>query len=165
MSIIIRPATRPDCRRILELVRELADYERASLEVTVTLEEFEEAGFGSRPVWKAFLAEVNGKTEGFALFYTRFSTWKGSRMYLEDLYVTEQMRGKGIGKLLFETSIKAAKDLGFNGMNWQVLDWNTPAINFYNKYKGSLEAGWLNASLTKEQIDMLLVSDNEATPQ
>jgi GNAT superfamily N-acetyltransferase len=125
------------------------------------LQEFEEAGFGKTPVWKAFVAEVDGKIEGFALYYIRFSTWKGSRLYLEDFYVTEQIRGNGIGKLLFETAIQEAKDLGFNGMNWQVLDWNQPAINFYNKYQSTIEAGWLNASLSKEQIQTVVVSDTK----
>ena len=152
MQITIREAKKEDCSRLLELVQELADYERAPEEVTVTHKEFEEAGFGERPVWKGFVAELNGKIEGFALYYIRFSTWKGSRLYLEDFYVSEPLRGKGIGKLLFERIISEAKEKGFNGMSWQVLDWNEPAINFYNKYQSSIEAGWLNASLSKEQL-------------
>ncbi|MBC8054001.1 MAG: GNAT family N-acetyltransferase [Sphingobacteriaceae bacterium] len=157
MKINIREAKKEDCTRILELVRELAEYERAPKEVTVTLKEFEDAGFGDKPVWKGFVAEVNGKIEGFALYYIRFSTWKGSRLYLEDFYVTEPMRAKGIGKLLFETVIAEAKEKGFNGMSWQVLDWNEPAINFYNKYQSALEAGWLNAGLSKEQLEQFVV--------
>src|SRR5215216_7244832 len=109
MNITIRKAVREDCPRILELVQELAVYERAPKEVTVTLEHFEKSGFGIRPVWWAFVAEVNGKVEGFALWYIRFSTWKGQRMYLEDFYVTKEMRGKGIGKLLFDQLIKEAQ--------------------------------------------------------
>ena len=92
MEIKIRKATKEDCARILELVKELAAYEKAPKEVTVSLEHFEESGFGRKPVWWAFVAEVNGKVEGFALYYIRFSTWKGQRMYLEDLYVTGEMR-------------------------------------------------------------------------
>ena len=153
MQISIREAHKQDCSRILELVSELAEYERAPTEVTVTLTEFEEAGFGNRPVRKAFVAEVIGHIEGFALYYIRFSTWKGQRLYLEDFYVTEHMRGRRIGTMLFETMIKEAKKLGFNGMNWQVLDWNQPALNFYNKYQSSFDAGWLNASLSKEQLE------------
>ena len=161
MSINIREARKEDCSRLLELVQELADYERAPDEVTVTLPEFEEAGFGTKPVWKAFVAEVEGKIEGFALYYIRFSTWKGSRLFLEDFYLTEHMRGKGIGKMLFETIIYEAKEKGFNGISWQVLDWNEPAINFYNKYQSGYEAGWLNASLSKEQLEVLLVAYNQ----
>nr|WP_121271645.1 GNAT family N-acetyltransferase [Pedobacter schmidteae] len=152
MSIIIRPAVKEDCVRLLELVNELAVYERAPQEVTVTLEEFIDAGFGQHKVWDAHVAEEDGFIAGFAIYYTRYSTWKGRRLYLEDFIVTEAYRGRGIGKLLFETIMKDAKDKGFNGMNWQVLDWNQPAINFYNKYNADLEAGWLNASFSKEQI-------------
>lgn len=157
----IRKAQKQDCSRIIELVKELALYERAPQEVTVTLEEFEEAGFGPNPVWKAFVAEVDGTIEGFALYYIRFSTWKGPRLYLEDFYITEHMRGNGIGKVLFETIIREAQKNGFNGMSWQVLDWNEPAINFYNKYQAGLEAGWLNASFSKEQLEAMLVANNQ----
>jgi len=136
----------------MELINELAVYEHAPDEVTVTLQHFAEAGFGAQPVWKAFVAEVDSFIVGFALYYVRYSTWKGSRLYLEDLIVTEVMRGKGIGKLLFNRLIQEASELGFNGMSWQVLDWNEPAIKFYNKYEAGLESGWLNASLSTEQI-------------
>jgi GNAT superfamily N-acetyltransferase len=152
MNIKIRIAKKEDCPRLLELVHELALYERAPQEVTVTLGEFEEAGFGKNPVWKAFVAEVDGVIAGFALYYIRYSTWKGCRMYLEDLIVTEAMRGKGIGKILFDRLIIEAKELGFSGMVWQVLDWNEPALNFYKKYMAAVEAGWLNASLSREQL-------------
>jgi len=152
MGIKLRVAERGDCLRLLELVHELAVYEKAPQEVTVTLEEFEDAGFGTKPVWKAFVAEDHNLIIGFALFYTRYSTWKGCRLYLEDFIVTEAYRGRGAGKLLFERVIQEAKEGNYNGMNWQVLDWNEPAINFYNKYAAGLEAGWLNASFSKEQI-------------
>ncbi|ETZ21037.1 GNAT family N-acetyltransferase [Pedobacter sp. V48] len=152
MSITIRVAERGDCPRLLELINELALYEKAPEEVTVTIEEFMEAGFGENKVWKAFVAEDNHKIIGFALYYTRYSTWKGCRLYLEDFIVTEAYRGKGAGKLLFETVIQEAKDKNYNGMVWQVLDWNEPAINFYKKYAADIEAGWLNASFSKEQI-------------
>jgi GNAT superfamily N-acetyltransferase len=157
MLIRIREAQKKDCSRLLELVLQLADYERAPQEVTVNLQEFEDAGFGIKPVWKAFVAEVEGTIEGFALYYIRYSTWKGSRLFLEDFYVTEHMRGKGIGKILFERIIVEAKEKGFNGMNWQVLDWNEPAINFYNKYDSAFDAGWLNVSLSKEQLEAFQV--------
>lgn len=152
MQINLRVAVKNDCPRLLDLVHELALFEKAPEEVTVTLEEFEEAGFGNKPVWKAFVAEADGLIVGFALYYIRYSTWKGCRMYLEDLIITESWRGKGIGKLLFNQLINEARELGFNGMTWQVLDWNEPAINFYKKYEAAIEAGWLNASLSKEQL-------------
>jgi len=155
MDINIRVAKREDCVRLLELVHELAVYEKAPDEVSVTLYEFEDAGFGTKPVWKAFVAETDGVVQGFGLYYVRYSTWKGCRLYLEDLLVTEHMRGKGLGKLLFDRLIVEAVENGFNGMSWQVLDWNEPAINFYKKYNAPLDGGWLNVSLSKEQLSNL----------
>jgi GNAT superfamily N-acetyltransferase len=152
MNAAIREATLADCSRILELINELAVYERAPEEVTVTLSEFEDAGFGQKPVWKAFVAEVDAIIVGFALYYVRYSTWKGCRLYLEDFIVTDSHRGKGIGKQLFDTIVLEAHEKGFNGMNWQVLDWNEPALNFYKKYEAGMEAGWLNGSLSKQQL-------------
>src|ERR1700744_653751 len=142
--ITLRTAIKQDCPRLLELINELALFEKAPQEVTVTLQEFEDAGFGSNPVWKAFVAEDNGIIVGFALYYVRYSTWKGCRLYLEDLLVTEEYRGKGIGKLLFERIIQETQEMGFSGMVWQLLDWNDPAIKFYNKYSPVIEGGWLN---------------------
>lgn len=153
MEIRIRPAEAADCPRILELINELALYEKAPQEVTVELSHFVNAGFGPNPVWNAFVAIVSQEIIGFALYYTRYSTWKGCRLYLEDFIVTEDMRGKGLGKLLFEKIIEEAKNEKYNGMVWQVLDWNEPAINFYNKYSANLESGWLNAALSREQVN------------
>jgi GNAT superfamily N-acetyltransferase len=152
MQINLRVAVKEDCPRLLELVHELALFEKAPEEVTVTLEEFENAGFGNKPVWKTFVAEVDGVIVGFALYYIRYSTWKGCRMYLEDLIVTESWRGKGVGKLLFDRLIIEAREMGLNGMSWQVLDWNEPAIKFYKKYEAALDGAWINGSLSKEQI-------------
>lgn len=148
----IRVATKEDCPRLLQLINELALYEKAPEEVTVTLAEFEDAGFGDKPVWKAFVGEIDGTIVGLALYYIRYSTWKGCRLYLEDLVVTEECRGKGVGKDLFNRIVLEAKEQGFNGMTWQVLDWNEPALNFYKKYEAGIESGWLNASLSKDQL-------------
>lgn len=137
---------------MLELVRELAVYEKAPEEVTVTLEEMAEAGFGASPVWWAFVAELENKLIGISLYYIRYSTWKGRRLYLEDIVVNEAFRGKGVGKLLFDATAREAASLGMNGMTWQVLDWNDPAIRFYQRYNARIESGWLNASLSKEQL-------------
>jgi len=151
MNIKIRRAVKEDCARILDLVRELARYEKAPNEVSVTLEHFENSGFGYRPVWWAFVAEVDGVIQGFALYYIRFSTWKGQRMYLEDFYVTEEMRGKGLGKLLFDRLIKEAQRRRLNGIQWQVLEWNEPAINFYKKYNAAFDPEWWNCAIPINQ--------------
>jgi len=147
MSIEIRKAIKEDCPRLMELVNELAVYEKAPQEVTVQLEHFTESGFGPNPVWWALIAEEDGYIEGFALYYVRYSTWKGQRMYLEDLIVTEKMRGKGLGKLLFDKLIDEAKEKKFSGVVWQVLDWNEQAINFYKKYNARFDAGWVNCAI------------------
>lgn len=147
MAITIRRAVKEDCPRLLELVQELALYEKAPQEVTVTLDHFMESGFGANPVWWAFVAEEDGLVQGFALYYVRYSTWKGQRMYLEDILVTEQARGRGIGKLLFDQLMVEAKERKFNGIVWQVLEWNEPAINFYKKYNASFDPEWVNCNI------------------
>ena len=163
MEIKIRRAVKEDCPRLLELVNELAVYEKAPQEVTVTLEHFIESGFGKNPVWWAFVAASppnllsKGEEEkdsvtteiihGFALYYIRYSTWKGQAMYLEDILVTNEMRGKGIGKLLFDRLIEEAKGKKFNRIIWQVLEWNEPAINFYKKYNADFDGEWVNCSM------------------
>ena len=142
----IRKAKKEDCPRIFELIQELAVYERAPEEVTVTFEHFENSGFGEHPVWWAFVVEVDEVIVGFALYYIRYSTWKGQRMYLEDIVVTETMRRKGLGAKLFERLIEEMHEKNLNGIVWQVLDWNEPAINFYKKYKTTFDAEWVNCT-------------------
>ena len=147
--IKLRREVKEDCKRLLELVHELATYEKAPDEVTISLEHFTESGFGTNPVWWAYVAtNTTGSGEeiivGLALYYIRFSTWKGQSLYLEDLIVTEEMRGRGIGQLLFEVMIEECKIKGFKRMCWQVLDWNEPAINFYKKYNASFDGEWMN---------------------
>ncbi len=149
MEILIQKALKQDCEAIMQLVHELAVYEKAPQEVTVTMEHFIKSGFGEKPVWEAFVAKENDVVKGFALYYIRYSTWKGQRMYLEDLLVTEEMRGKGVGKLLFEKLIEECNEKKYSGLVWQVLDWNEPAINFYKKFDGvQFDAAWVNCSMT-----------------
>jgi GNAT superfamily N-acetyltransferase len=150
--MLIRKATVDDCPQIMDLIKELAAYEKAPDEVTVTLSHFIESGFGDKPIWEAFVAEthVNSKIEiiGFALYYIRYSTWKGQRMYLEDLLVTYKMRGKGVGKFLFDALIEECTTQKYSGLVWQVLDWNEPAINFYKKFDGvKFDGEWVNCSM------------------
>ncbi|MFV0605757.1 MAG: GNAT family N-acetyltransferase [Niabella sp.] len=146
-KINIRRAAAGDCIRILELVQELADYERAPDEVTVSLDHFIQSGFGKNPVWWAFVAEVDNTIVGFALYYIRFSTWKGQTMYLEDILVTQEMRNRKIGTLLFERLYDEAAEKGLKRIAWQVLDWNEPAINFYKKYNASFDGEWINCAV------------------
>ncbi len=147
MNTQIRRAVADDCPAMLTLINELALYEKAPEQVTVSLEHFTESGFGPSPIWWAFVAELEGKIVGMALYYIRYSTWKGQRMYLEDIIVNEAMRGQGIGAKLMDTLIEECKEKKFSGMMWQVLDWNEPAINFYKKYNANLDGEWINCSL------------------
>lgn len=150
-SIIIREAVKEDCKRLMELICELAVYEKAPDEVTVSLEHFVESGFGEKPVWWAFVTEVDQVVQGFAIYFIRYRTWKGQYMFLEDFVVAENFRGKGLGKLLFDKLIEVAKERKFKGMVWQVFDWNEPAINFYKKYDGvTFSAEWLDCALPFE---------------
>jgi len=147
MSITIRRATAADCPRLLELIRELALYEKAPLEVTVSLQHFTESGFGTQPIWWAFVAEEENLIHGFALYYIRYSTWKGQCLYLEDIIVTEKMRGQGIGGQLFERILEEAKERKLVRVIWQVLEWNEPAIRFYKKYNATLDPEWINGAI------------------
>lgn len=147
MEFSIRKAERKDCIRIMELIRELALFEKASEQVNVTQQHFEESGFGANPVWWGLVAEHEGSIVAAAIYYIRYSTWKGQRMYLEDIIVNEAYRGKGIGTMLFEKLIEQAKEKGFTGMMWQALDWNTPAFDFYKKFGASFDEGWVNCHL------------------
>lgn len=154
MNIHIRKAVREDCPRLMELIQELAVFEKAPDEVTVSTEHFADSGFGPNPVWWAFVAETPAtagqpaQVHGMALYYIRYSTWKGQRIYLEDLLVSEAMRGQGLGKLLFERVLQEAREGNYSGMVWQVLDWNEPAINFYKKYNATLDGEWINCSIS-----------------
>jgi GNAT superfamily N-acetyltransferase len=154
MEIKIRKAIASDCENMMVLIRELAAFERAPDEVTVKLEHFIETGFGKNPVWHAFVAsdaeDDDEQIIGISLYYMRYSTWKGLKLYLEDLIVTEKFRGKGIGKKLFDCTVEEARKMKVNGMMWQVLDWNKPAIDFYNKYGADISSEWLNCSLKLE---------------
>jgi GNAT superfamily N-acetyltransferase len=148
----IRIGKKDDLPRVLELIKELAEYERAPHEVINTVERMELDGFGPNPVYGFFVAENENGIIGLSLYYWRYSTWKGKRLYLEDIIVTEAERGKGIGKLLFDRTMLHSLDQNCSGMMWQVLDWNDPAINFYKKYGTKFASDWLNCTLEREQI-------------
>lgn len=157
--LAIREGKQEDLFQALELIKELAAYEKALSEVTNTIERMRLDGFGSHPIFGFFVAERSNKIVGISLYYYRYSTWKGKRLYLEDIVVTERERGNGIGKMLFEQTMKYALAQECTGMMWQVLDWNEPAINFYKKYKAKLDDEWLNCSLEASEI-MHILSKN-----
>ncbi|MCE7864812.1 MAG: GNAT family N-acetyltransferase [Bacteroidetes bacterium CHB5] len=154
--MIIRKGERKDIPRVFELVMELAAFERASHEVTNSIMQMERDGFGERPLFGFFVAEDETGIQGLSLYYYRYSTWKGKRLYLEDIIVTEKKRGKGLGKALFDATLKQALDDDCTGMMWQVLDWNEPAIAFYKSYGSRLDNEWVNCHLEAAQIRQLL---------
>lgn len=157
----IRIGRKDDLPRVLELIKELAEFERAPHEVTNTLALMEHDGFGPNPIYGFFVAENASGIVGLSLYYWRYSTWKGKRLYLEDIIVTERERGSGIGKLLFDRTMQHALDENCTGMMWQVLDWNEPAIKFYKKYGSKLDGEWVNCSLERNQIEALMKSERK----
>lgn len=151
-NIIVRKGTERDVEAALNLVKELAAYEKAPNEVEVSVSEMKEWGFGSDKVFDFFVAIDNNVIVGMALYYYKYSTWKGKCMFLEDIIVTEKMRGKGIGKVLFDEIVKVAKRDKVRRLEWQVLEWNEPAINFYKKYNSLFDGEWINCKLTNHQL-------------
>lgn len=147
MSVTLRKATPSDVPAMMRLVRELAVFEKAPDEVSNTEERMLQEGFGPQPAFGCILAEQEGEIIGMSLYYFRYSTWKGRRLYLEDIIVTEKARGIGAGKRLFDQTIEIAKEENCTGMMWQVLDWNEPAIAFYKKYNARMDGEWINCHL------------------
>ena len=145
--MIIRPGKKSDIPQVFQLIKELAEYEKALDKVSNTVEKLEEDGFGPNPVYELFVAEIENNIVGIALTYYRFSTWRGKVMYLEDLIVREHMRRKGIGKKLFDMVLDHAKVTSCVGLSLQVLDWNDLGINFYKKYNMEFDDGWINCYL------------------
>jgi GNAT superfamily N-acetyltransferase len=155
-EITIRKGKKEDLPDVLNLVHELAIFEKAPDAVTNTIEEMEEDCFGKKPAFEFLVALVNNKIVGIALYFIKYSTWKGKGIYLDDLIVTEKMRGKGIGKKLFDEVISEAKKINAKQLHWQVLDWNVDAIDFYKKYGASIEAEWWDCKLNEMQINKLV---------
>jgi GNAT superfamily N-acetyltransferase len=154
-SWIVRKGTPADVPGVMQLVRELAEYERAPQEVSNTEEAMLRDGFGAEPAFGLFIAEMNEEIVGIALHYVRYSTWKGKMLYLEDIVVKEHLRGQGIGAELFEACLKLCIEKNYAGMTWQVLDWNEPALNFYRKYAAALDGEWINGKLLLSEISKM----------
>ncbi|MBJ10992.1 MAG: GNAT family N-acetyltransferase [Flavobacteriales bacterium] len=160
MTAHIRKGTQADLPVVLDLIKELAEYEKALNEVTITLKELEKDGFGEHPWYWFIVAEIDDEIVGMSFYFIRYSTWKGRFLFLEDFVVKESYRGKGIGSQLFEETVRIAQQIEVNGMIWQVLDWNEPAINFYKKYDAHLDDEWLSGKLVKKQITNFRFNDS-----
>ena len=150
MKLEIRKGVREDIPEALQLVKELAIYEKAPKEVTVTVEEMERDGFGNEAVFTFYVAETENGIVGMALYYIKYSTWKGKCVFLEDIIVTEEYRKLGIGKKLFDEVLRDAKQLNVRRLEWQVLEWNEPAIKFYEKMNAYFDKEWINCKMTFE---------------
>ena len=152
MNIIIRKGTKADLPQVHALIMELAVYEKAPEEVTNTLADLQEDGFGEKPVFEFLVAEAENKVVGLCLYYMAYSTWKGKMLFLEDLVVTETHRRFGVGKMLFDAFARRALELGAKRLKWQVLEWNEPAITFYKKLNANLDGEWINCNMTEQEI-------------
>jgi GNAT superfamily N-acetyltransferase len=142
-----------DLPRVLDLIKELADYEHGLSHVTNTVESMTLDGFGPHPIYGLFVAEdPTGVLVGISVYYYRYSTWKGKRLFLEDIVVTQSQRGQGVGAQLFERTLMKALEERCTGVMWQVLGWNEPAIRFYKKYGARLDPEWINCSLESAEI-------------
>jgi len=150
--MIIRKGEKKDMARVLELINELAVFEKEPDAVEVTLADLERDGFCTPALFHTFVAELNGVIQGIALYYNRYSTWKGKTIHLEDLIVTQDMRGKGIGQALYSRVMEQAKQDHVKRVEWAVLDWNTPAIEFYKKSGASVFNEWRIVQMNEEQL-------------
>lgn len=153
MEILIRKATVEDVPAMMRLVHELAEFEKLPHEVLNTEAQMKEEGFGNHPAFEALVAEVGGKILGMSVFYYSYSTWKGRSIYIDDIIVNESFRGKGIGRALMEGTIQIAKETQVGKLHWQVLDWNEPAIRFYEKYKPDFDPEWINCAISKKDLN------------
>jgi len=152
MDIKIRNVKKEDMKRVHELIMELALYEKLPKEVDLTIDDLINDGFGERKLFNCFVAEVNSRVEGMAIIYNRYSTWKGRTIHLEDLIVTKKMRNNGIGALLLDKVILFGKQMGVKRISWEVINWNTKAIKFYERKGAKLIPDWNIIHLNEEAI-------------
>ena len=148
----IRTGVKEDLPQVLQLIKELAAYEKEPDAVDTTVEQLEQDGFGPDSVFSFLVADTGDKVVGMALYYWSYSTWKGKCMYLEDLVVTKAYRQQGVGRQLFGQLIRIARENDAHRLSWQVLDWNESAIKFYETLNARFDADWINCKLTREQI-------------
>jgi GNAT superfamily N-acetyltransferase len=155
MEFLLRKAEIRDVAGILKLIKELAVYERASDEVEVTEADLQNDLFGYKPIIECIVAESSSVIVGISVYYEKYSTWKGRCLYLEDIIVTSQYRGYGIGKALFNAVSKVAKTQNYGRMEWQVLEWNSQAIEFYKNFDAFIDPEWYNCKFTREQLQLM----------
>jgi len=151
-EIHIREAKREDVDQVFGLIKDLAEFEKAADEVEITAAQLAEDAFGEKPIVEIIVAMKKDVIVGAALFYEKYSTWKGRSVHLEDFVVKASERRRGIGSQLFEEVMRLAKERGYARMDWQVLDWNSSAIAFYKKYKAEISEEWLNGRFTRVQL-------------
>ena len=152
----IRKGRIEDIPRVLELIQELATFEKQPNAVEISVSDLERDGFGTNPLFQILVAEVANEISGIALFYNRFSTWKGKTIHLEDLIVSEKYRGSGIGMKLYKAVMQEAKNQNVRRVEWNVLDWNTPAISFYEKTGAVVYKDWLVAQMDEKGLSDFL---------
>ena len=153
----IREGQKKDCDLIRNYILKLARYEKAEHEMILTAETLANDGFSKNPLFKSLILEFDSEPVGFALFYYRYSTWKGKTLYLEDLYVDSEKRGNGIGLSVMKYLVQHAIKMECKRFEWQVLDWNTPSIEFYKKIGAELDSEWINCKLRESQFEDFLV--------
>lgn len=156
---MIRKATKNDMPYVLELIQELATFEKEPDAVVVTVDDLVRDGFSENPLFQCFVAEVDGEIIGMALYYYRYSTWKGKTIHLEDLIVKENKRGTGAGFALYKEIIKQGKAENVRRIEWNVLDWNTPAIDFYEKSGAKVLSDWRVVHMDDKGIERFLIED------
>jgi GNAT superfamily N-acetyltransferase len=162
----IRPATAADAPLILEFIRRLAEYEREPDAVVATEEDIIRDGFGAEPKYRCLIAEWNSMPAGFAFFFYNYSTWLGKPgLYLEDLFVLPEMRGKGIGKALLQKLAHIAVAENCYGMRWQVLEWNEPALKFYDTLGAHIMDEWETMRLMQPALSKLADSSPAQAPE
>lgn len=150
--MIIRKGEKKDMARVLELIKELAVFENEPNAVEISVADLERDGFGENPSFQTFVAEIDETIEGIALYYNRYSTWKGKTIHLEDLIVTAKMRGKGLGLALYSRIMQQAKQDNVKRVEWAVLEWNTPAVEFYKKSGATVFSDWRVVQMNENQL-------------
>ena len=156
MRFTIRDSVKKDMSQVMGLIKELADFENEPNAVLVTVADLEKDGFGENPLFHCFVSEVEDQIVGIALVYARYSTWKGSVVHLEDLIVKENMRGSGIGSALLSRVVEYAHSLGVKRVSWEVLDWNEPAIKFYESKGANVMRDWNVVQLNQQGIQKFI---------